>query len=205
MTEITGRTRKGGLKTWAFRQNGLGRVEAVSRTSEENASDEGDAYIFHGVCRTAAATEGILMHIKNTSSDEQIHMTRLFIDPQTLTDADMLITIWFSPTTTTGGTDITTTGILQKNSSANNSLAASGAILKISDASSDMTFTGGNKFHEIPVNSRTPIPLDVKGTNIIGPGGEWFVGWKLEDGSAAVGDQIIGLSLNCFVEEEDRE
>lgn len=206
MTEITGRTKKGGLKTWAFRQSGLARVEAVDRSSEENAAEDGDAYAIHGVCRTAAAASGVLLYMKNTSSVNQLHLTRIYIDPQTLTDADLLITQWHTPTTTTGGTDITTAGgIIQKNTGKNNALEESGLTVIISDAASDMTFTGGTKFHEIPVTSRVPIDREVRATNIIAPGGEWFLGFKLEDGSAAVGDQIISLTINGFVEEEDRE
>ena len=68
-----------------------------------------------------------------------------------------------------------------------------------------MTFTGGTKFHEIPVSSVTPIARDMRGTNVIGPGGEWFLGFKLQDGSSAVGDQQISISVNCYVESVDRE
>ncbi len=205
MAEITLRTSKGGIKTWLGRANGRAQVEAVSYFAEEAAGEDGDAYIFHGECRTDAAAAGALMYIKNTSSTKNIRIGRLYFDPQTLTDADLLVTQWITPTTTTGGTDITTSGIIQKKTSAPNALASTGCILKISDASSDMTFTGGSRFHTFPLNSRTSSQRDMKGTNIVGPGGEWFLGYKLEDGSSAVGDQIIGISINCYIEEAIRE
>lgn len=205
MTEITGRTSKGGLKTWLFRGTGLARVESESFSAEEMAAENGNAYLFHGVCRTATAATGVLMYIKNTFTDKDLVVGRIFIDPRTLTDADMLINILINPTTVTAGTDTTTTGVVQKNSGKVNALAVAGTTLKVSDASSDMTFTGGVESHSIPIVSRTTLPRDLGDTNVIGPGQEWVIAFALEDGSATVTDQIISISVNAYIRDVDRE
>ncbi len=205
MTEITGRTSKGGIKTWLFRASGLARVESVSIATEESHAENGDAYALHGVCRTAAAAAGGLLHIDNTFSTHSFHITRLFIDPQTITDPDLLATIFVDPTSITSGTDITSTGVVQKNTGSINALKSAGVTLTISDGSADMTFSGGTKLHEIPVVSRTPVSRDLNGTNIIGPGGKWLIGFKLEDGSSAVDNQIVSVTVNGYIEEIDRE
>ena len=44
-----------------------------------------------------------------------------------------------------------------------------------------------------------------KGTNVIGPGQNWGLGWKLEDGSSAVGDQIVSFSINAYLLDINRE
>ncbi len=69
MAFIQGTTSSGGIKNWLIRASGLMRVESVSIFAEEEAAKDGDAYIFHGICHTAAATSGILMYIKNTNTN----------------------------------------------------------------------------------------------------------------------------------------
>ena len=111
MADITLLTSQGGIKRWRGRADGQALVEATTRPAEESAADDGDAYVFHGLCRTAAAAAGILMYVKNTSAVNEIHIGRIYLDPYTLTDGDLLVTQWITPTTITSGTDVTTTGV----------------------------------------------------------------------------------------------
>ncbi len=175
-----------------------GMVQSKSRPSEEVEAEAGRAFIFHGVCRTAVAAAGGFLHFKNTSTTHDVVITRVYIDPQTLTDADLLVNQVLDPTINAAGTDISSTGVVQKNAGSGNSLTGT---LTISDASADMTFTGGTNYHEIGLNSRTPQQRDMKGTNIITPQKSVGWSWKLEDGSSAVGDQIVSFSINCYTRE----
>ncbi len=140
------------------------------------------------------------MHFKNTSTTHDVIITRIYIDPQTLTDADLLVNQVLDPTINAAGTDISSTGIVQKNTGSGESLTGT---LTISDASADMTFSGGTNYHEIGVNSRTPQQRDMKGTNVITPQKSIGWAWKLEDGSSAVDDQIVAFSINCYVRERE--
>jgi len=169
-------------------------TESKSRPSEEVEAAHGRAYVLHGICQTAAAAEGGLLAFTNTSTSEELVITRVYIDPWTLTDANLIIKQEKIPTVT-AGTDITKTGIVNKNFGSGLSVTGT---LKISDASSDMTFSGGTVFHAIPLISRTPINRDLKGTNVVTP--KTTIGWSfaLEDGSAAVDDQIISFTVNCY-------
>ncbi len=174
------------------------KVQSKSRPSEEVEAARGRSFILHGVCRTAAAAAGGLMHFKNTSTTDEFVVTRIFIYPQTLTDADLLITQVKDPTINAAGTDISSSGVIQKNFASGRTMDGT---LTISDASADMTFSGGSDYHEIPIVSRTMNNRDMKGTNVVTP--QKSIGWafKLEDGSSAVGDQIIVISVNGFTRE----
>jgi len=205
MADIELQTSQNGIKKWRGRADGTALVESTSHTSEEARGHDGDSYIFHCVSRTAAAAAGGFLHISNTSAVDSIVVGRIYVDPQTLTDADLLCTQWTGITSISGGTDITSTGVVQKNSARVNALKTSGVTLTCSDASSDMTFTGGTKFHEFPLVSRTPAFRDMKSTNVIGPGRTWGLGWKLEDGSNAVDNQIVSFGVNCYLLDLKRE
>ncbi len=174
------------------------KVQSKSRPSEEVEAARGNSFILHGVCRTAAAAAGGLFHFLNTSTTDEWVVTRIFIYPQTLTDADLLITQVKNPTINAAGTDISTTGIVQKNFGSGKTL---GGTLTISDASADMTFTGGDDYHEIPLISRTMNSRNMKGTNVVTPQTAIGFAFKLEDGTSAVGDQIISISVNGYKRE----
>jgi len=205
MADITLLTSEGGIKRWRGREDGRAMVESVAYTSEETAAEEGRGYIAHAVCHTAAATSGTLLAIKNLSSDQSFHLTRIYVDPQTLTVSDLLLTQIINPTSVSGGTDVTTSAIIQKNTGKNNLFASSGAQILISDASADATTVGGDQFHEFPVDSRTPIPRDMVGTNVIAPGGTWVIGYKREGGGNAVDGEKISLSVNGYSLATSRE
>ncbi len=169
-------------------------VESQSRPSEEVEAEKGRGFILHGVCHTAASVSGGLMAFTNTSNDFEVVITRIYIDPQTLTPTDLLVNQEKNPTVS-NGTDISTTGIVQKNFGDNATLPG---VLTISDGSSDMTFSGGINYHEIAINSRTPQQRDMKGTNVVTP--QTTIGWsfKREGGGSATDAEKISFSVNCF-------
>ncbi len=171
------------------------KVQSKSRPSEEVEAASGEAFILHGVCRTAAAAAGGLWHFKNTSTTHEFVVTRIYIYPQTLTDADLLVTQVKDPTIDAAGTDVSDACMVQKNFGSGRVLTGA---LTISDASADMTFTGGTDYHEFSLISRTMNSRNMQGTNVITPQKSLGFAFKLEDGSAAVGDQIITISLNGY-------
>ena len=204
MAEITGRTSKGGLKTWLFRGSGLARVEAVTVSSEEDAAHKGMAYALHGVCHLAAATSGVLMYFKNTSALNTLHITRVHIDPQgAMTPTDLLVNFTLNPTTQTSGTDITSTGVVQKTTNKVNALKDAGITLKISDGSADATFTGGDQFEEFPITDVTSVLRNLDGAVDVGPGGEFIVGWA--SAGTATDAELVGVTVQVYVALTDPE
>jgi len=201
MAIISGVDKKSGnVMTWFFKA-GRALVESICYSGEEKAAHDGNAYIAHAVCHTAAAASGTLMYIKNLTPDKDFHITRIYIDAQTLTPTDLLLTQAVNPATVTGGTVVTTSVVVQKNTSKNNNFAGSGAIITMSDGSSDCTITGGDQFHEYPIDSREKTTRNMEGTNVIGPGGEWVIGYKREGGGNATDGEKISLSVNGYVDD----
>ena len=203
-------TSKGGVKAWRGRATGRALVEAVSFAGEEQAAHDGQSYIFFSRSHLAAATAGALMYIKNTSSTNSIHITRMYIDPiGALTPTDVILTQVINPTTVTGGTTISANtsaaGIVQKNTSHVNALLGSGDVTyKVSDGSSNITFTGGDYFHAYNVIADgASTQRNMNGTNVIGPGGEWLIGW--ESAGTATDAELISLSINAYLAEDNPE
>ena len=176
-----------------------------SRAAEEAAAKDGNAYMAHAVCHTAAATSGVLMYLKNTSPDKDFHITRIYIDPQAIASTDLLIVQGLSPTSVSSGTDVTTSAIKQKNTNQPNIFSSAGAQLLISDAAADITIVGGDQLHEFPLASRTSVVREMHGTNVIGPGGSFYIGYKREGGRSATDGNKISLSVNGYAEAAERE
>ncbi len=171
------------------------RLFVASRSSdaEEIAARSERAFILHGRCHLAAATTGAFMAFRNDSSDILYAVSRIYIDPHGLTD-DLIITQIKNPTRA-NGTDISTTGLVNKNFISNR--AATGT-LWISDGSSDMTFTLGSEYHAFAGRSLTPISRDMRGTNILGKNDTIGWGWETVDGANAVDGEIVSFSVNIY-------
>jgi len=169
--------------------------DSKSRPSEEVEAQNSRAFILHGECHTAAAASGGLLYFTNTSSVNDVVVTRIYIDPCTITPTDLIITQVRTPATTANGTDISSTGIVQKNYGTANSTIGT---LVISDSSSDMTYTGGSQYHAFPAKTMTSLTRDMKGTNVITPNTTILLGWKTASGSNATDGEIVSLSINCF-------
>ncbi len=169
-------------------------TESKSRPSEEVEAKSGFAYILHGECHTATAASGGLMYFTNTSTNREVVITRCYFDPHTITPADLIITQVRKPAVS-NGTDISLTGIVQKNFGIAHTTIGQ---LVISDGSSNITYTGGDKFHSFGAKSMTSIQRDMKGTNIIAPNTTILWGWKTASGNNATNAEIVSLSINCF-------
>ena len=123
----------------------------------------------------------------------EVVISRIYIDPWVLTP-NVVVTQQKQPTRI-DGTDITETGVINKNFSSHLILLVD---LFISDASSDMTFNNGINYHAFPAKSMTSQTRDMKGTNIISPGETIGWGWKTVDGGNATDGEVISLSVNCY-------
>ena len=125
-------------------------VESMSRPSVEVAAEDGDAFILHAECHTAAATSGGFLFLTNDDNNADLVIERIFFDAHTLTPTDLIILQVKEPVPT-GGTDISDSGIIQKNYGSGGSLDAT---LKQSDASSNVTYTGGEQYWPALIISR---------------------------------------------------
>jgi len=165
-----------------------------SLAKEEAETVKGETFVFHGRCHTAAATSGGLLTIENTSTDKDIVITRMYIDAFILTPLDLVITQIFGAASS-GGTDISSTGIIQKNRGSALTLDAK---LTISDAASDITLTGGTEYHSWIMTSGESILRDMVGTNLIPPGKFLSFGYERAGGGSASDGEIISFSINCY-------
>lgn len=167
---------------------------------EEAQAVLGNSYSFSGECHTAANDGGTLLYVKNLMKTSNIHITRCFFDAQTITPTTLYLT---------QGTDVTSTimgGVAampkQKNSGSEFSLGTADCTFLISNGSSDIALTGGSAFHVFPIDSRERVTRHMAGTNIIAPGGEWYIGYKTTTGDATDGE-IISMTINCYVKDPD--
>jgi len=175
--------------------NEKGQLSVISEslTSEGAQAQAGNAFILHAECHTAAAASGGLLQITNDNG-EDIEITRIYIDAYTITPTDLIITQVYDATGT-AGTDISSTGIIQKNRGSAEMLAAT---LVVSDGSSDLTYTGGTQYHAFPVKTMTSQQRSMSGTNIIPKGKSILFGFKTVSGGNATNGEIISLTINLI-------
>jgi hypothetical protein len=171
------------------------RLKVASKTSfaEEIAAQNDRAFIFHARCHLKAGTNGGFMAIKNLSIDQKIAISRIYIDAHSLTD-NIIVEQIRNPTIS-GGSDISSTGIINKNYTSDRQMSAQ---LIVSDGNSDMTFTGGSPYHAFPVQSLQQYARDMKGTNLIGQNDIFLFGWETVDGGNAVDGEVVSFSVNCY-------
>lgn len=169
-------------------------TNAKSFFAEEVASQNGRAFIWHGECHLAAATDGALMAFTSSDQTDFTAVTRIYVDAHTLTD-DIIIYQVKNPTLV-GGTDISSTGIVNKNFSEGRTMAGT---LKMSDGSADLTYTGGTNYHSFVISSKDNITRDMRGTNILGNGDVILWGWATLDGGNAIDGEKIALSINTYL------
>ena len=172
-------------------------VDSKSNFVEEYAAENGNSYIVHGECHLAAASSGGLLYFLNTDARYDFVITRIYFDAHSLSKPINVLQIK-NPTTITGGTDITLTGLVNKNFGSSKQV---GATLKISDASSDITYSGGQQYHSFVLQSMGSTMRDMRGTNVLCKNNSILFGWKTLDGTNAVDGEIISISLNFYVRE----
>jgi hypothetical protein len=168
-------------------------VESKVREEEGVEAQLGKAFILHARCHLAAAASGGLIYFTNNSNVVEFMFSRLYFDAFTLT-TPIIITQVQGPASVSGGTDISLTGIVQKNFGSALSLDAT---LVASDGSSDMTYTGGIHYHAFVMNSLQSTMRHMAGTNVITPNKTIVWGWEALTGNATDGE-IISLSLNGY-------
>jgi len=170
-------------------------TNAKSYAGEEVAAQNGEAFIWHGECHLAAATSGALMYFKSTDVDKKVHITRIYIDPFSLSDNIKIYQVK-NPTTVSNGADVTSTNITNKNFSSGQTMSGT---LKISNGSSDMTYSGGTKYHSFIARSLTSTQRNMLGTNVLDNNDEILWGWETMDGvTPATNGEIISLSVNIY-------
>lgn len=190
MTRIT----DGTGNNYAGKVNKFNQFEVVSESipSEGAQAERGNAFIIHAECHTAAAASGALMSITNNSSEFDVEITRIYIDPHTITPTDLILTQVFDATLS-NGTDVSSTAIVQKN---RGSAATFDLTIKISDASSDLTYTGGTQYHAFPAKTMTSTQRNMQLTNVIPRNKSVTWGWKTRSGGNATDGEIVSLSVN---------
>lgn len=175
-------------------------VLSTSLFAEEHHARMGHSFIAHGECHTAAAATGGLLAITNNSSVFDVIITRIYIDPFTITPTDLIVTQVKNPTISSG-TDITTTGIINKNYSSN--IPFDGT-LTVSDASADLTLSGGTQYHAFPIGTMvSPTARDMKGTNIVTQDQTIAWGFKTVGGGDATDGEIISISVNFYIQKKE--
>jgi hypothetical protein len=183
-------------KQYSGRINKSGQLYVYSESipSEGAQSERGNSFILHGECHLSANSSGGLMTFTNLEQEYDVEITRIYIDPHTITNTDLIITQVFDAVVSNGA-DISSTGIVQKNRGSGNVLKAS---LVISDASSDLTYTGGTQYHAFPVKSMTGLQRNMNSTNILSTNKSITWGFKTVSGSDAVDGQIVSFSVNVI-------
>jgi hypothetical protein len=167
-------------------------VYAKTEPVEAVASEEGNSFIIHAECHTAASAGGGLLYVMNNETDYDLDITRIFIDGHTITPTD-LICMQIFDATISNGTDVSSTAIINKNRGSANSFNLT---VKISDGSSDMTYTGGTKYHSYPIKTMVSNFRDMAGTNIIPRNKSILFAFKRVSGGNATDGEIISISMN---------
>lgn len=167
-------------------------VLSQSVPSEGIQSEKGNSFIIHAECHTAAAASGGFMQITNNEQDFVYEVTRIYIDPQTITPTDLICTQVFDATGTSG-TDVSSTAIINKNRGNANNFDLT---VVISDSSADLTYSGGEQYHAFPINSRTSSQRNMQLTNIIPKNKSILFGWKTEGGGNATDGEKVSFSVN---------
>lgn len=169
-------------------------VRSDSYRVEESYSDHGRSYLIHGVCHLAAATSGAFLYLTPSDQSKHFHITRIYIDAQTLSN-DIIVYQIKNPTTITGGTAITP---VNKNYT---STAVFLGTFKMSDSASDITYTGGTNLHAYVVETKKSYMRDMVGSNLLQVDNTLLFGWATLDGGAATDGQKISFTINGYLEE----
>ncbi len=169
-------------------------VNAKSFFAEEIGSQNGRSFIWHSECHLAAAANGGLLAFVSTDQTDLVAVTRLYFDAHSLTN-DIIIYQIKNPALV-GGTDISLTGITNKHFGEGRTMTGA---LVTSDASADLTYTGGTNYHSFVISSKEKVHRDMRGTNILDNGDVLLWGWATLDGGNAVDGEKIAISANVYL------
>lgn len=162
--------------------------------SEGLQSQSGNAFIIHYECHLAAASSGGLLHILNNEPNYDLEVTRIYIDSHTITPTDLIVTQVFDATIA-NGVDVSESAIVQKNRGSSNTFNLT---ITASNASSDMTYTGGTQYHAFPVKTMSQYQRNMNGTNILARNQSILWGFKTVGGGNATDAEIISFSVNLI-------
>jgi hypothetical protein len=181
-------------KNYLAEVNEFNQLEVLSESipSEGVQSQRGNGFIIHAECQTASASSGALMSITNNDSNYNLEITRIYIDPHVITPSDLIVTQVFDAILS-GGTDVSSSAVVQKNRGSAQSFDLS---VLISDSSSNLTYSGGDQYHSFPVTSMSEIQRNIRYTNILPRGKSVTFGWKTSGGGNATDGEIVSLSVN---------
>lgn len=171
------------------------RLFVASRSSdaEEIAARNERAFILHCECHVSADASGAFLAFRNDSSDILYAVSRIYIDSHSLSD-DLIVRQVKNPTRS-GGTDISATGIVNKNYASNREVTGT---LWHSDSGANLTLSGGSKYHAFPVTTLKQYTRDMRGTNILGKNDVIGWTWSTVDLGNAVDGEIVSFSVNIY-------
>jgi len=174
--------------------NEFNQISCISESlsSEGINARRGGAFIIHAKCHTSAASSGAFINIVNNTQGYDMEISRIYIDPHTITPTNLIITQVMGATIS-NGTDVSSTAVIQKNGGEADVFDLG---VTISDSASDMTYTGGIEYHSFPIKTMTSTQRNMSQTNIIPKGKSILFGWETVDGSNATDGEIVSFSIN---------
>lgn len=167
-------------------------VSSEALSAEGAAARRAESFVIHAECHTAAAASGGFLHIENNDSNNDVEITRIYIDAHTITPTDLIVTQIFDAVIT-NGSDVSATSIIQKNRRSSETFNLT---VTISDVSSDMSVTNGDQYHAFPVTSMSSQQRNMNNTNIIPAGKSVLFGYKTRGGGNATDGEIVSFSVN---------
>ncbi len=171
-------------------------VNAVSHTSEEVHTFNGESFLIHAECHMAANTDGGLLAFKYTGN-KRINIVSLFLDSLILTK-DMKIVVVKNPTIASGTVDVA--NVIQRNGFRTAELDQQ---VTISDGSSDLTFTGGEELISFGIQTLQSKDRSPKGAFMMKKNDILLIGWEAFTGNGIDGELIsIALGVYEFVDED---
>ena len=163
-----------------------------SESSEEVEADRGNALIVHYVTETKALAVNGLIYILNQDNTADLKITRMYFDPETLTDTDLIIKQSFAPTTVSGQ-DVSLTANIQKNRGSAETMDLQ---ILVSNSVGGLTFADGEEYHSFPINSRQSTQRFMNGTNILPRNKSVIFSLEREGGGVITAGQKISFSIN---------
>lgn len=163
-----------------------------SESSEEVEATNGNSLIVHYIAETKAVTSCGMLYILNQDATANMRLTRLYFDPQTLIDNDLIIKQVFDPTGVSGQ-DVSTVANVQKNRGTTNTMSLQ---ILASNATGGLTFTGGEECHNFPISSRVSTQRNMNGTNVLSRNKSVIWAIYREGGGTVTAGQKVSFSIN---------
>ncbi|KKK53898.1 hypothetical protein LCGC14_3090170 [marine sediment metagenome] len=148
-------------------------------------------FSLHAICHLETEASGAFMMVEYTGS-KLLMIKGVRLSAHTLTDG-LIIQPVKNPSTTSNGTNVSKTNIIQKRFSSGENLEA---VLTISDNVSDIDFTNGEPFDSEILKSEESVKFD--DVSIIKKGDIYLVSWATLDGLAAIDAELVDVTIDCI-------